>query len=216
MKITYMGHDQFYLQSETGFALLTDPFDPYVNFPMQEIKADAVTISHEHDDHNYIKKVTGTPTIIRTFGVHKLTDSVSAEGIPSFHDEEQGAKRGKNMIYKIKMDGLTVTHLGDLGHLPDSFLYMMLSRTDILLTPVGGFYTIDAKQAAEICRNLKPRTIIPMHYKTEKHGLTNIAMLSEFLEAIKPLEPTYLQSLEVTRESLSSLPPLAVLDVSAV
>jgi L-ascorbate metabolism protein UlaG (beta-lactamase superfamily) len=105
---------------------------------------------------------------------------IEFKGIASYHDEAKGKLRGNNTIFCFEVDGIKVCHLGDLGHLLDSKLVSEIGSVDILLIPVGGYYTVDAKAATQVCNQLKPRVIIPMHYKTEK-GIPNIKGLDEFL-----------------------------------
>ncbi|MBQ6120764.1 MAG: MBL fold metallo-hydrolase, partial [Clostridia bacterium] len=143
MLITYHGHSEFYLEAANGFALLTDPYDSHVGYPMGTYRADAVTVTHGHGDHNYIAKATGTPTIIDSAGEWYPAPEVKVTAIPSVHDDAGGAKRGKNLIMKIEMEGLTLVHLGDQGAPLTAEQLKALGKVDILMIPIGGFYTID-------------------------------------------------------------------------
>lgn len=213
MLITYMGHSQFLLESASGLRVLTDPYDQSAHFPIKEAAADVVTISHGHGDHSYLKKVLGSPMAVRTAGVHTLPEGCTAEAFPSYHDEEQGGKRGGNLLFKIHMDGLVIAHLGDLGHPLHQEQLDFLGGTHILLVPVGGFYTIDAGQAKTLVELVNPRITIPMHYRTSEGGLPNIATVEDFLSLMAPRTPSRQPLLRVTKEDLSQQPGLVVLKV---
>ena len=90
---------------------------------------------------------------------------ITIQGVESYHDSSSGKDRGVNIIYRIEIDDISVTHLGDLGHVLDNKQLEVLNGTDILLIPVGGKYTLDAKKAVEVVSQIEPRIVIPMHYK---------------------------------------------------
>jgi len=141
--------------------------------------ADIVTVSHHHHDHGNVAVVKGNPEVVSRVGRTKAR-GIEVKGIASYHDEVGGELRGNNIIFCFEVDGIRVCHLGDLGHLLDDKQVKEIGSVDILLIPVGGYYTIDAKAATEVCDQLKPKVIIPMHYKTEK-GIPNIVGVGEFL-----------------------------------
>lgn len=180
MKLQWLGHASFLLQESTGTAIITDPFDKKLTgFEMPRIHADIVTSSHNHADHNYFKGIEGSPIIIDKTGVIDIS-GVQITSIPSFHDDENGRKRGKNLIFKFRIDGIDVCHLGDIGHEISAELTDQLMPVNILLIPVGGHYTIDAEQAFEYVNMLMPDVVIPMHYKTSDSQL-NIDRVESFL-----------------------------------
>ena len=166
MTLQWLGHACYLLTASNGRTLLMDPFDESVGYPMPEINADVVTCSHNHHDHYGIDRVHSGYTLIKQPGEHH-TQGFVIEGITSFHDDEGGIKRGRNIIYLVQIDGLRIAHLGDIGHLLTQAQIEKLSNVDVLLVPVGGFYTVDADQAAAIVRSITPRIAIPMHYKTK-------------------------------------------------
>lgn len=166
MKIQWLGHSSFRILGSK--AIVTDPYgDIGLDFP--DVRADIVTVSHSHYDHSAVGAVKGEPAIVDDAGEHKIAD-VSITGYNTAHDDVQGAKRGHNIVFVIQMDGTRVAHLGDLGCIPDHNVLGALQKVDVLLLPVGGNYTIDGEQAAELVKLLQPRITIPMHYKTP--GLT--------------------------------------------
>ena len=211
MLITYHGHSELYLEGASGFTLLTDPFDAHVGYPMGSYRADAVTVSHGHGDHNFVQKATGTPAIIDGQGEWFPGPDVKITAIPSVHDDAGGAKRGKNLIMKIEMEGLALVHLGDQGAPLTGGQIAALGRVDVLMIPVGGFYTIDAKTAFETVRALRPRVTIPMHYKTAVNASWPISDESEFLRLMGQPGLSPLPLLRVTQGDLSEQPSLALM-----
>ena len=168
------------ITSDTGIKIITDPYVTGGDLSYGEIResADIVTVSHEHGDHNNVAAVRGNPEAVR--GTTKIR-GIEFKGIPTYHDEAGGSKRGDNTIVCLEVDGVGVCHLGDLGHQLSNRQVAEVGRIDILLIPVGGVYTIDAKVATEVCNQLKPKVIIPMHYKNDKCGFP-IAGVDEFLQ----------------------------------
>lgn len=182
MVIEWIAHACFRVTLEDGRCLVFDPFCN-IGYQMPKIRADLVTVSHGHFDHNAVDALTGDFRVFDKAGTYAV-DGVEIRGIPSFHDDAHGEKRGGNLIFRVRAEGLTLTHLGDLGHVPDETLYQELVGTDVLMIPVGGNYTIDAVQALEICRRVEPNIILPMHYKTP--GLTvDVARRHLFEEVVK-------------------------------
>jgi L-ascorbate metabolism protein UlaG (beta-lactamase superfamily) len=165
MEITWLGHSSFLIKDSKGRTLLTDPFDESVGYKVFEGHADVVTISHHHFDHDYIEKITGNPAVLDKVGFFNLCD-IDIKGIPSYHDNVEGAKRGENIIYVFKMDDYRICHLGDLGHILSIHDADAIGEVDILFVPVGGNFTIDGKEAAAVCKLLNPHIVIPMHFKT--------------------------------------------------
>ncbi len=165
MKIRYLGHSCFVFTESTGTSIVTDPYGK-IGFRMPSVSADAVTVSHGHYDHCNVKAVGGDPVVINEEGKYEV-GGVTIKAIKSYHDDKNGAKRGENLIFKFRMDGLEVCHLGDLGEECSSSLIETLLPVHVLLIPVGGTYTIDAEQAKEYVDRIMPSIVIPMHYKTK-------------------------------------------------
>ena len=211
MLITYHGHSEFYLEGAHGFTLLTDPFDAHVGYPMGAYRADAVTVTHGHSDHNFTAKATGTPAIIDSAGEWYPAPEVKITALPSVHDDAGGAKRGGNLIMKIETEGLTLVHLGDQGAPLTGEQLAALGEVDVLMIPVGGYFTIDAQTAFDTVRALRPRVTIPMHFKTQANAGWPIADEKEFLRLMGQPDLVPLPLLRVTRGDLSEQPPLALL-----
>jgi len=174
MDITYLGHSSFKIVASGSAAggakqkisLVTDPFDSkMLGFKFPQTEAQIVTVSHGHADHNAVGSVTGIKKVIEGPGEYEIS-GVSVIGYRSFHDAKNGEERGKNTIYVIEAEGLRIAHLGDLGHQLSDDLVSEMGSIDILMIPVGGFYTIGPKEAAEVASKIDPYFIVPMHYKT--------------------------------------------------
>jgi L-ascorbate metabolism protein UlaG (beta-lactamase superfamily) len=187
MEIIYLGHASFKLKGKSK-TVVCDPYGDQVGKFPRDVEADIVTVSHGHFDHNATEKIKatpaggqGTPFIINSPGEYEI-GGVSVIGIPTFHDDKQGVERGQNTVYVIEMDGLRIAHLGDLGHKFSDAQLEEMGPIDILLIPVGGFYTIDAKAAKEIVGQVDPWVVIPMHYSQPGTTVDKIAGVEPFLQ----------------------------------
>ena len=166
MLIRHIGHAEFLLESEGGFRLVTDPYDATCGYPLKPLQADAALVSHYHHDHDAVDQISGSPRIIDQPGSYTLESDVRVTAVKGFHDDVQGAKRGETLLFAIEMDGLKLVHLGDLGTGLTQEQIDTLKCPDVLMIPVGGFFTIDGDQAAAIAEKLEARVLLPMHYKT--------------------------------------------------
>lgn len=172
MTLTWLGHSCFLAESQ-GFRLILDPYEPGSVPGYQPIsaQADQVLCSHEHRDHHGVDQVT-----LRQGGVSPFT----VETISTWHDDQQGALRGPNTIHILDDGQCRIAHLGDLGCQLTAAQKDQLKGLDALLIPVGGYYTIDASQAKALADELKPRVVIPMHYRGEGFGYDVIGPLEAF------------------------------------
>ena len=167
MKIKWLGHAAFLVTAEDGTRIITDPYETSEGLKYGEIKepADIVTSSHEHGDHNNISTVQGNPQVIKEPGVYK---GINIKTIKTTHDDKGGEERGNNTVFCFEVDRVRVCHLGDLGHLLTDNQVVEIGKVHVLLVPVGGHFTIDAKNATQVAEQVRARTIIPMHYKNDK------------------------------------------------
>ncbi|MEY7999373.1 MBL fold metallo-hydrolase [Clostridium sp. Mt-5] len=208
MKITWLGHSSFLLEDSKCHKLLTDPFDETVGYKVFQGEVDLITISHNHFDHNYTQNIKCSH-IINKPGSFNLCD-IPIMGIPSYHDKVKGAKRGKNIIFIIEMDGYRICHLGDLGYILSKDEIEKLGSIDVLLIPVGGNFTIDGKEAAELSRSINSHIVIPIHYKTS--SLTfELDGLERFLKYMKSAERVKSNSL-VIENKLQEYNSVKILD----
>ena len=209
MELTFLGHACFRLKGKE-VTLLTDPFDPSVGYAWPRPQARIVTVSHAHPGHSYTAGVGGEPRVVASPGEYEIS-GVFIQGLATYHDQEQGKKLGKNTIFLIDMEELRVLHLGDLGHPLSPEVAGRLGRIDVLLVPVGGGPTINARVAAGLIRSLEPRLVIPMHYRTEVWG-QGLDPVLPFLKEMGVGEAVAQPRLSVTRSSLPTEPKVVVLD----
>lgn len=204
MEITHVGHSSFRIKTKTA-VIVTDPFDPkMVGLKFPSISADIITLSHQHDDHNKVDLVKDYKKVVDGPGEYEI-QNVSIIGIASFHDDEKGAKRGKNTIYVFEAEKIRFCHLGDLGHKLTQEHINQIGAVDILMVPVGGEFTIGAAVAVETVHALSPKVIIPMHYK--QPGMTEtfdkLAAVDEFV-TLSELKPNTLSKLSIKEVDLIS------------
>ena len=185
MKIKWYGHSAFLITSDEGTKIIIDPYEPgafggQLSYGKIKDQADIVLTSHDHADHNYTQDLPGTPQVVKGSG-SKTLKGISMRGISTYHDPSKGSERGANTIFTIKINNVQVCHLGDLGHLLGAKELGEIGPVDILLIPVGGFFTVDPKEATRVAEQIKPRILIPMHFKTGKCGFS-IAPVEDFLK----------------------------------
>ena len=185
MKIKWYGHSAFLITSDQGAKIIIDPYEPgafggQLSYGKIKDQVDIVLTTHDHADHNYTKDLPGTPQIVKGSGP-KTAKGISMKGISTYHDPSQGSERGANTIFTLKIDNIQLCHLGDLGHLLSDKELAEIGPVDILLIPVGGFFTIDPKEATRVAEQIKPKIVIPMHFKTAKCGFP-IAPVEDFLK----------------------------------
>lgn len=214
MNLKWYGHSAFKITTENGTGIILDPYQSgysggALSYRKIDDAADIVLTSHDHGDHNFTKDIKGKYEHIKTEGRFDRR-GVTIRLISTYHDSSKGKKRGKNLILVMAADGLTVAHLGDLGHDLGREIVEEMGPVDVLLLPVGGYYTIDAGKATKIMNNLKPKITVPMHYKTEKCGFP-ITPVDEFTAGKKHVKILQVSEMEITRESLPKNPEIVVL-----
>jgi L-ascorbate metabolism protein UlaG (beta-lactamase superfamily) len=197
--------------SKNGTKVLTDPFHNMLGYKLPEVEANIVSISHNHGDHNNIEAVKGDFMHVNELGSFSK-DGIEIKGVQTFHDKASGAKRGKNVIYNFKIDGINVCHCGDLGHTLDSNLVKEIGNVDILLIPVGGRATIDAIDAVNVMKQLKPKVVIPMHYRTKAFGIFGFlfAKVDKFIST-SGLKVREYDVLELNQENINDYSGIVVL-----
>jgi L-ascorbate metabolism protein UlaG (beta-lactamase superfamily) len=202
MQITWLGHSCFKIQEKIGsetVTVITDPYSKDYGLKVPKMEADILTISHNHADHNNAEAVKGNPYIIRSAGEYDVKGAV-IDGVYSYHDDQEGKERGKNIIFRIEMETLSVVHLGDLGQDLDDKQLEKVSGCDILLIPIGGTYTINAKKAVEVLSQIEPRIVIPMHYKIKDLNM-DIDGVEKFIKELG-IKPRYEEKLKISKKDL--------------
>ena len=172
--ITWYGHACYLLEAE-GYRLGIDPYAPgsIPGYPPLSLEAHQVLVSHGHDDHSYIEAVTLLSRDKNPFAIHT---------IESFHDDANGTLRGENRIHLIEMGDIRMVHLGDIGEMLDDRRLDAIGRCDLLMVPVGGYYTVDAMGAKRLVDAIDPTVVLPMHYRFDGHGPQVIDTVDTFLD----------------------------------
>ena len=209
MEITWLGHSCFRIRGREA-TIVTDPCPPASGYNIGKPTADIVTLSHNHDNHAYVKAIAGTPVVINRPGEYEIHGAF-VTGIGTYHDDKKGAERGANVSFVLEMEDVRVCHLGDLGHTPSPDQVEEMSGVGVLLIPVGGNTTIDGAMAAEVVNIIEPRIVIPMHYRTEVTK-DDLAPLDRFLKELgaNKMEPQ--PKLTVSRSSLPHETQVMLLD----
>lgn len=172
MRITWLGHACFKIESN-GSSVVVDPYDhaKLPGYPKLQAEADAVLVTHEHDDHNFKEAVT----------LSGKECTLQIEEIPAFHDDQQGAILGPNTIYIVDDGQFRLAHFGDLGHMLSSDQFEKLGKLDAAIVNVGGFVASEAEFANELMNAVKPSWIIPCHFRGKTFGVPSAGTLEEFL-----------------------------------
>ncbi len=209
MDISWLGHSCFRIRGSHAI-VITDPYPPGLGYSLGEPNARIVTVSHHHPGHFYVQGISGEPRLVIGPGEYEIS-GVLIIGIATFHDGEGGRKRGKNTAYLMEIDEISVCHLGDLGHVLTAEQVEELDNVDVLLLPVGGVSTINAPMAAEVVRQLEPKAVVPMHYKTPQLGW-ELEPVEKFLKEIGAKQVNSQTRLSLTRSSLPASMQVFLLD----
>ena len=211
MLIKHIGHAEFWMETENGTQIVTDPYDAGCGYPIKPVEADIALVSHHHHDHDAVENLQGNPIVIDQAGEYTPVAGVRIAAVRGYHDDSHGAKRGETLLFLIEADGLRIVHLGDLGDMLTDDQISTLKDPDILMIPVGGFYTIDGKQAREIVSRLKAKVVLPMHYRTDFNADWPIDGPGVFLEGYENKEVCdNAEVLRVVKEDLVCQPKVVL------
>jgi L-ascorbate metabolism protein UlaG (beta-lactamase superfamily) len=211
MKVKWLGHSCFLITSRGGVRIVTDPYavGGGINYSPIKETADVVVVSHGHSDHSNVSAVRGTPEVVEGSGT-KTAKGIQFKGIATSHDASQGKQRGTNTVFCFTIDDIKLCHLGDLGHVLGSVQVTEIGAVDILFIPVGGFFTIDALVASQVCDQLKPKVVIPMHFKTPRCAYP-LAGVEDFLKGKKNVRKVGGSEVEFEREKLPAATEIVLL-----
>jgi L-ascorbate metabolism protein UlaG (beta-lactamase superfamily) len=209
MDISWLGHSCFRIRGSQA-VIITDPFPPDLGYTLGKQTARIVTVSHNHPSHSYIQGIGGEPKIVSGPGEYEIAD-VFIIGMATYHDDEQGKKRGRNTVYLMEIDGISVCHLGDLGHILTADRVGLMDKVDVLMIPVGGVNTLNATMAAEVVRQIVPKIVIPMHYKTPAIK-RELDPLEKFLKEMGVMSVKSQSRVSVSQSSLPLSTQVVVLD----
>lgn len=217
MKLKYLAHAAFLITSDENIKILTDPYEPggydgAIGYQPINEAVDIITVSHNHADHDYIAPHHKNSKIVRRPGEYRHED-IQIIGFPTFHDENAGRERGENIIFIINIDGISILHLGDLGHMLSEDELTKIGNIDVLLIPVGGLFTIDADVANQVRLAIKPKICIPMHYKTKKLAF-DLAPVDNFIKKAKEVKIIQCSEIELNKSMLSDINEVWILNMA--
>ena len=212
MVIKWLGHSCFLITSKKGVRIVTDPYavGGGINYSPIRETADVVLVSHGHADHNNVSAVQGKPEVVKGSGV-RTARGIQFRGVATYHDGSNGKLRGANIVFCFTVDDIKLCHLGDLGHVLSQIQMDEIGSVDVLFIPVGGSFTIDATEAGQVCDQLNPKVIIPMHFKTPKCAYP-VASVADFLEGKKKVRKLGSSEAEFELENLPGGGEIAVLE----
>jgi len=213
MKVKWLGHATFLITSDEGTKIITDPYQPGMfglNYDKIEEAADIVVVSHDHPDHNYVEGVPGEPQVVRGSGSHKVK-GIEFKGIPGYHDDSSGSERGGNDMFCFAVNGVRVCHVGDLGHTLSDRQAADIGEVDVLLIPIAGTYTVDAATAKNVVDQVRPRVVIPMHFKTDKCPSFPVTDVEPFLAGKTDVKRMDTSEVEFKKEQLPTATEIVVL-----
>jgi L-ascorbate metabolism protein UlaG (beta-lactamase superfamily) len=206
LQIRWHGHSCFEIKND--ITLVTDPHDGRsIGIPTPSVVGDIILVSHDHFDHNSTKTVEKEDSKIIKDDRKRNISNIEIRGVEAFHDDARGAKRGKNIMYKFTIEGITFCHMGDLGHELDDETVQKIGNVDILFIPVGGNFTLDDRQAWNVINKIKPRIIVPMHYRIGGLSIP-IAGIDPFLNKSKYKVLKVGNEIDIEKEDLPSEPEI--------
>lgn len=205
MKIKWYGQSYFRISTkrrkEKRVKIVIDPFDKNTGLTSPSLEADILLVTHQHSDHNNVEVIRGNPFLISGPGEYEVK-KIFIQGISAFHDNLKGKKRGKITIYTLRAEGMKICHLADLGQRElTSGQIEKIGDVDILMIPVGGIYTISAKEATKVISQLEPKVVIPMHYKIPKLRI-KLDNLNKFLKTMGVKKPEIVDELSIKKKDL--------------
>ncbi|MEW6142967.1 MAG: MBL fold metallo-hydrolase [Chloroflexota bacterium] len=209
MRIRWLGHACFLITSSSGLRIVTDPYSPGGDLRYAPIRetAEIVTVSHGHFDHGNVSAIGGKPEIVRGSG---MVRGIQFLAIDTFHDNMLGSQRGRNTVFCFAMDGIKLAHFGDLGHSLSLQQLEGVGAVDVVMVPVGGNYTIGPEDAWALCQQLRPKVILPMHYRTAKVNMP-IAPVEDFIRGRVGVRKLEGSEIELMRDRLPQSVEIIVL-----
>jgi L-ascorbate metabolism protein UlaG (beta-lactamase superfamily) len=209
MDINWLGHSCFRIKGSQS-TVITDPYSPDLGYALGKQSAHIITVSHRHAGHSFVSGISDSLRVIWGPGEYEVSNTLII-GLATFHDKEEGKLHGKNTVYVVELDELSVCHLGDLGHVLTAQQVEEIGNVDILLVPVGDVSTINATSAAEVVRQLEPRIVIPMHYKTPV-VTRELEPVDRFLKEMGVKDATTRPKLTITKNNLPASMQVILLD----
>ncbi|MEM4432678.1 MAG: MBL fold metallo-hydrolase [Desulfurococcaceae archaeon] len=204
VKIKWFGHACIAVIRSDNYTIVFDPHDGYsIGLRKPDVVADLILVSHDHFDHNAVKSVSKKESrVLKEFFGEVTVDNVVVKGFKTYHDKDGGRKRGLNAVYLVETEGFRIAHMGDLGDTPEPKVIDSIRNVDILFIPVGGVYTVEPIEAAEIVDKVKPKNVMPIHYWISGLRLP-LREVGDFLNYVKGFDIVKLDTNEFLLEQYS-------------
>jgi L-ascorbate metabolism protein UlaG (beta-lactamase superfamily) len=209
MELHWLGHACFRIRAK-AVTILTDPYGDAVG-KLGRPTADVVTISHDHPGHNNAAGVSVQAKLVRGPGEYDVR-GVAITGVQTAHDAAGGRERGRNVVYAIYVDDISICHLGDLGHVPTAEQAEAIGRVDVLLLPVGPRARLSPTQALEVVNLLDPRVVVPMHHQASPRD-SDAAAVGALCRELGAAVPAAQARLALTGETLPEERRVVALEV---
>lgn len=210
-EIKWFGHACFRIRAREA-TILMDPVPRSLGYRVDKQRADIVTLSHDHPGHTATEIISGDFKVVRGPGEYEMNE-VFITGIRTYHDDKRGEERGRNTAYLVEVEGMTICHLGDLGHQLTAEQVEALTSVDILIVPIGGGTVLDAEQASEVVGQIDPKMVIPMQYRTA-FGDKDRENLDRFLKEMAVPEVTAVDKVTVRASDLRESTEVMALEPS--
>lgn len=210
MQLTWYGHSCFTLKTQTGKTILFDPVE-HVKDSLDNIpRFDIMTLSNMYFTANYSKDNFKNSIIIDEPGSF-IIDDIQIEGFCSYQDEQNGLKRGKNVIYVISVNNLRICHLGHLGHFLDKDLLDKINNIDILIIPIDCNFSLSGSLASQLCTQLLPKYILPISFCTNTFSYSPNDFM-EFISSLKDIEKLNCSTLNISDLDFSTYSKVLILN----
>ena len=168
VRVTFVGHATFLIESPQGIKVATD----YNDYVRPRALPDIATMNHAHDTHYSRAPDPAIRQVLRGWdpagGVPRhdvRLGDVRVRNVPTnIRDLGGGTEQAGNSIFVIEVANLCIAHLGHLHHTLTPQRLGELGRIDVVLAAVDGSWTIDLDGMMEVLDQIKPQLVVPMHY----------------------------------------------------
>ncbi len=224
MKISWYGQASFGIRTSSGILIVTDPYDPktsgYKPFPEA---ADIIIRSSDNDSFHCQADLVPqkeSTTVITALDLAKSGVSQTAHGVtftavesrehvdhPSQHPDDNG-------MYRFTVDGVSVGHMGDTGNPFTPEQLEFFRGVDVLLALAGGFPVIAHDALMDVIKEVKPKLLIPMHFRTLRYIPRDSFWIAEFLSHFddSDVDFAFSDTAEITKENLPESTRVLVID----
>lgn len=214
MKITWYGWASFGVESESGLRIVTDPYDPAKSgFKPFPDKADIIVISSDnddfHDNAHLVPKSDGAEVVnaldLARSGTSRVSHGMEIKAVLAkehlSHHEHDPEDNG---MYRFEVDGIDFGHMGDIGNPFTKQQIDFFEGVDILFALAGGYPVVEMAEVKRVADAIKPRYVVPMHFRTLCYLRREGNWITEFLKFFpeEMVDFAFSSSIELKRENL--------------